>query len=126
MEIGYFSKAVGVVLSSVLLQGCLQDQLERWIDRDTYDFNGIYQSSAEGSFLSFEDGVMRYVTPLAQMTKNFKVKEGRVHIILRNSPREQRDDLVMSIHGTGEVLTCVTCPKYKMANMWHRRADPQS
>lgn len=126
MDLGYLSKSAVIGFFALSLQGCLQDQLERWVDSDTYSFNGIYQSDdGEASFLSFENGVMRYVTPSNQVTKSYKVVKGQVHITLRNSSVEKRDDLVMSIHGTGEFLTCVSCPKYKMANRWHRAA-PQS
>ncbi len=91
MDIGCLAKGAIVGLFSLSLQGCLQDEIERWADSDTYNFNGIYQSDDEdASFLSFENGVMRYVTPLNQVTKNYKVVKGQVHIILRNSSMEKK------------------------------------
>ncbi|MCL9780153.1 hypothetical protein M9194_01750 [Vibrio sp. S4M6] len=126
MDIRAVSKGLVIGLSALILQGCFQKQIERVLDSDTYGFNGIYQSDEEeASFIRFEHGVMRYVTPHMQVVKNFKVEDGQVRIILRNSSMEKRDDLVMSIHGTGEYLTCTTCAKYKMGNRW-KRAAPQS
>ncbi|NAW69899.1 hypothetical protein CAG54_02020 [Vibrio sp. V27_P1S3P104] len=112
---------IGMLLLS-LLNGCTQDDLERMADKETFAFEGAYDNQHTPYTLKFKDGKVSFQSETANLEwqRNYTVKENLLYIEIRNNSKEKRDDLVMRIHGGGEVLTCSACAKYQLSNIWVR------
>ncbi|MHC6529919.1 hypothetical protein [Vibrio proteolyticus] len=108
------------IFFGTLLNGCGQDELERLVHHETYSFEGSYGNQDNEDTITFKDGVMTYSIQGSIFTKSYTVDKRHVHIQLRNSSLEKREDLVMSIQNEGESLTCSSCAKYKLASVWNR------
>ncbi|WP_370689727.1 hypothetical protein [Vibrio coralliilyticus] len=107
-----------------MLQGCFEEKLERMINQQTYEFEGVYENLYSQDLLLFKDAMVtisRVGAP--EITKPFSVEDNFLTITMRNSSKEKRDDIVMRIHGDKEALTCSVCAKYQLASVWQRRLD---
>ncbi|MCK6264126.1 hypothetical protein KP803_12670 [Vibrio sp. ZSDE26] len=111
-------KAVVVAGLTVALQGCFQEKLEEMVNHETISFQGTYSNQYNSNTLMFSKGVMNYKMDDHLVTREYKVEDSHLFIKLANSSKEKREDIVMRIHGEGEVLTCSTCAKYNMVNIW--------
>ncbi|WGV98951.1 hypothetical protein QF117_01030 [Vibrio sp. YMD68] len=107
---------VGVLLTSI--QGCFQEKIEKIANRETLSFEGVYSNQYNSNTLVFKEGVMTYQAGDQTMTREFEVDGSELFVKFRNSSKEKRDDLVMRIHGEGEVLTCSACARYSLMNFW--------
>lgn len=105
-----------------LLIGCTQDDLERMANKETFAFEGAYDNQYTPYILRFKDGTVFFQSEEASLEwqRRYTVKDNLLHIQIRNNSKEKRDDLVMRIHGEGEVLTCSACAKYQLSNIWVR------
>ncbi|WP_295899214.1 hypothetical protein [uncultured Vibrio sp.] len=106
------------VLVSLSLSGCFQEKLEEMVNHETLSFEGLYSNHHNQNTLTFTRGVMSYQLREQTVTREYQVEDGHVYIKLANSSKEKREDLIMRIHGEGELLTCSTCAKYNMVNIW--------
>ena len=112
--------ALGIV--AIALQGCSEEDAERMLNKETYSFVGIYENQHNGDLLQFDDAKVTVTKEDgATFTKPFSVDDGFVTIQMRNNSKEQRDDIVMRIHGDKELLTCSVCAKYQLSPTWLRR-----
>lgn len=111
-------KRIILVLSVSVLNGCFQEDLENFANRETLAFNGIYDNQYNKDTLEFRQGVVYIQSGQQKSERPFSVEGSTVRIQIRNSSKEKREDLVMTIHGGGEVLTCSACAKYHLSNIW--------
>ncbi|MCW8335797.1 hypothetical protein [Vibrio paucivorans] len=102
----------------LMLQGCEREKLERIADADTYEFSGLYTNQYNQDTLTFKDGYVSFETRGVLVSRSYRVDDGHVLIKFANNSKEKREDLVMRIHGNGELLTCSACAKYNMMNIW--------
>ncbi|MGF1722025.1 hypothetical protein L4D20_18505 [Vibrio kyushuensis] len=111
-------KAVMIIGLVASLQGCFQEKLEEMVNHETLAFEGLYSNQYNDNTLTFKKGIMNQKFEDHLIVREFQVENSHVYIKLANSSKEKREDLVMRIHGDGEVLTCSTCAKYNMVNIW--------
>ncbi|SHO54538.1 hypothetical protein [Vibrio quintilis] len=108
-----------IIVASLCLSGCdLKNKLERWLNEETYNFNGVYSNQYNNDQLIFKDAKVLMKTNGDETLFPFSVDETYLHIRVRHSTREKRPDIVMRIHGNGEVLTCSACARYRLSNIW--------
>ncbi|CAM3865428.1 hypothetical protein VA7868_00552 [Vibrio aerogenes CECT 7868] len=108
-----------ILVISLCLSGCdLKGKLERWLNEETYNFNGIYSNQYNDDQLIFKEAKVLMKTNGDESVFPFSVDDTYLHIQIRHSTREKRPDIVMRIHGNGEVLTCSACAKYRLSNIW--------
>lgn len=114
-----------VVLSSVAsfgLIGCSEEDAVRMLNKQTYDFVGVYENQHNDDLLKFADAQVTFIKPgVPDMIKPFEVDDNALTITMRNSSKEKREDIVMKIHGQNELLTCSACAKYQLASIWQKR-----
>lgn len=109
----------GMVLT---LAGCSEEKAERMLNKQTYQFTGVFENLYNDDLLEFSDAKVTFVRAgQLDMTKSFKVKDNYLTITMRNSSKEKREDIVMRIHGQNELLTCSVCAKYQLASIWQKR-----
>ncbi|MCG3720943.1 hypothetical protein EXA23_03660 [Vibrio cincinnatiensis] len=110
-----------ISLFSVLF-GCTQDDLVRMANKETFSFEGTYDNQYTPYILVFKEGKVSFQAEAThfEWERNYTVKDNLLYIQIRNSSLEKRDDLVMRIHGGGEVLTCTACAQYQLSNIWVR------
>lgn len=111
------------------ISGCSQEDLERLANRETLAFEGTYDNQYDQQLLVFKEGrvSIHQQGDEPQWQYTFQVEESLLNIRVRQSSREKRDDLVMRIHGGGEVLTCSACARLHLSNVWVRQnAAPQN
>ncbi|WP_159737546.1 hypothetical protein [Vibrio atypicus] len=109
------------VLSSALV-GCSEEEAVRMLNKQTYQFTGVFENQYNDDLLEFSDAQVTFVREgHLDMTKPFEVKDNYLTITMRNSSKEKREDIVMRIHGQSEVLTCSICAKYQLASTWQKR-----
>ncbi len=115
-------------LLPALLVACSQEDLERLADRETFAFEGSYDNQHNQDILLFKDGEVWFESDGVQLWKRyFTVKDNQLTIQFSTSSREDRQDLLLRIHGGGEVLTCGACALYQMSHVWVRLdAEPQN
>ncbi|MCG7488458.1 hypothetical protein MHN79_03045 [Vibrio sp. Of14-4] len=112
------------VIFTLMLQGCFEDNLNRMINKPTYDFEGVYENLYTQDLLLFKDAkvtISKVGAP--DVIKSFKVEDNYLIITMRNSSLEKREDIVMRIHGDNEALTCSICAKYQLSSVWQRRLE---
>ncbi|KGY09775.1 hypothetical protein [Vibrio sinaloensis] len=118
----------GIILSVVgisalmLLVGCSEEKAVRMLNKQTYEFTGVFENQYNQDLLKFSDAQVTFIREgELNMTKPFEVKGNDLTITMRNSSKEKREDIVMRIHGQNELLTCSTCAKYQLASVWQKR-----
>jgi hypothetical protein len=119
LEKGIFS-----LLVMLLLQGCFEEKLDRMINKQTYEFEGVYENLYTQDLLMFKDAMVtisRVGAP--DVTKPFAVDDNFLTITMRNNSKEKREDIVMRIHGDKEALTCSVCARYQLASVWQKQLD---
>ncbi|WNJ97975.1 hypothetical protein RND59_17820 [Vibrio ruber] len=109
-----------VLLSSLSLYGCFQEELEHWINKETYAFQGTYENQHNTDLIAFHQAKASIQSEGKSMVVPFQVDGNFIYIQVRQSSKEKREDIVMRIHGNGEVLTCSACAKYHLSNIWVR------
>ncbi|MDW6094530.1 hypothetical protein [Vibrio rhizosphaerae] len=109
-----------VLLSSLSLYGCFQEELEHWVNKETYAFQGIYENQHNTDLIAFHEAKASIQSEGKAMVVPFQVDGNFIYIQVRQSSKEKREDIVMRIHGDGEVLTCSACAKYHLSNIWVR------
>jgi lipocalin len=109
---------VVATLVLLLLSGCSQEDLEEMANHETLSFEGLYSNQYNGNTITFSRGVMSYRMQKHTVTRDYQVEDSHVFIKLASSSKEKREDLIMRIHGDGELLTCSTCAMYNMVNIW--------
>ena len=107
-----------VFLSSFLLSGCFQEQIDRLFNQDTYAFSGTYDNQHNSNTLTFKDGMVSISSSSHQWQVPYEVEGKTLSIIIRHSSMEKRDNIMMRIHGNGEVLTCNSCALHQLSNIW--------
>lgn len=111
-------KWIGTLALISALLGCSQEDIERWANRETYEFHGTYDNQYNSDLLIFEDGIVSTRSDSQTWSRPYTVDGTQISIQVRNNSKEQREDIVMVIHGQGEVLTCSVCAMYKLSNVW--------
>ncbi|MGL4829577.1 MAG: hypothetical protein ACRCXG_09760 [Vibrio sp.] len=115
------------IVSVLLLNGCFQEELENFANRETLAFSGVYDNPHNKDTLAFQQGVVSIHSEQQKWERPFSVEGKNLRIQIRNNSKEKRDDLVMTIHGGGEVLTCNACAMYHLSNNWIKlNAEPQN
>nr|WP_167469877.1 hypothetical protein [Vibrio aquaticus] len=110
--------------TSLTLLGCSEQDAERMLNKQTYDFVGVYENQYNGDLLEFNNAQVTVIRPQGgNFTKSFQVDGNHLSIQMRNSSKEQREDIVMRIHGKNELLTCSVCAKYQLSPTWLKRLD---
>ncbi|MDW6004958.1 hypothetical protein [Vibrio mangrovi] len=109
-----------VILSSLVTYGCFQEDLEHWLNKETYQFRGTYENQYNADLIAFEEAKVSIHSEGRSMVVPFQVDGNFIYIQVRQSSKEHREDIVMRIHGEGEVLTCNACAKYHLSNIWVR------
>lgn len=118
---------VFLMVSVVLLGGCFQEKLENFVNRETLAFNGLFDNPHNQDILEFRQGVVYIHSAQQKWERPFSVEGNTLRIQIRNNSKEKRDDLLMTIHGGGEVLTCNACAMVHLSNNWVKvNAEPQS
>ncbi|UPQ89326.1 hypothetical protein [Vibrio sinaloensis] len=117
-----------VALMTTTLLGCSDEQTERILNKETYEFSGVFDNLYNQDRLEFRDAYVTIIkTKGENFTKPFEVKDNFLTIQMRNSSKEKREDIVMRIHGNNELLTCSVCAKYQLASTWQKRQfEPDS
>ncbi|MCE0495113.1 hypothetical protein [Vibrio salinus] len=105
-------------ISLFLLTGCLKEKLDHWLNEETYLFSGTYDNQYNNDTLVFRDGSVLISSPHRALSVPYEVDGTLITIQVRNNSKEKRPDIVMRIHGDGEVLTCSACAKYNLSNIW--------
>ncbi|MDC0612712.1 hypothetical protein OAP63_18430 [Vibrio sp.] len=105
------------LLCLVGLVGC-DDSLERWLNKETYSFQGTYDNQYNDDKLVFTDGEVTITSVSKSWVVPFKVDGNSLVVQVKNSSKEKRPDIEMRIHGDGEVLTCSVCGMYRLSNVW--------
>lgn len=115
----------GVVsITTLTLLGCSEQDAERMLNKQTYDFVGVYENQYNGDLLEFNNAQVTLIRPEgSNFTKSFQVDGNHLSIQMRNSSKEKREDIVMRIHGKNELLTCSVCAKYQLSPTWLKRLD---
>lgn len=104
------------------LIGCSEEDAVRMLNKQTYEFVGVFENQYNDDLLEFSDAQVTFIKPgVPDMTKPFEVDGNALTITMRNSSKEKREDIVMKIHGQSEVLTCSVCAKYQLASIWQKR-----
>ncbi len=112
---------VGLVLATTL-SGCLEEEIDRIINKETYAMNGTYDNNYNEQLLRLSNGVLTHqMVDGNQVSRPFRVEGKNLYVQFRNSSKEKRDDLVMVIHGNGELLSCNACAKHGLASIWTRQ-----
>ncbi|KQB03679.1 lipoprotein [Vibrio metoecus] len=118
---------VFLMVSVVLLGGCFQEKLENFVNRETLAFNGLFDNPHNQDMLEFRQGVVYIHSSQQKWERPFSVEGSTLRIQVRNNSKEKRDDLLMTIHGGGEVLTCNACAMFHLSNNWIKvNAEPQN
>jgi len=106
----------------VILMGCSEEKTERILNNQTYSFEGVFENLYNDDLLEFKDAKVTFIKEnQLDFTKPFDVDGNYLTIQMRNSSKEQREDIVMRIHGNNEILTCNACAKYQLASTWQKR-----
>jgi hypothetical protein len=111
---------VAIVMLSVGMSGCFEEKVERWVNKETYDFKGIYKNEYNDDRISFHDAKVTIQSGSQSMTVPFRVDGSFIHIRVRNSSKEKRPDIIMRIYAEGELLICTACAMYDLSNVWIR------
>ncbi|ENS5605554.1 hypothetical protein ACE1RU_000386 [Vibrio mimicus] len=120
------SKRIILIMAVLLLGGCFQEELENFVNRETLAFNGLYDNPHNKDILEFRQGIVYIHSSDQKWERPFSVEGKTLRIQIRNSSKEKRDDLFMTIHGGGEVLTCNACAMFHLSNNWVKlNAEPQ-
>jgi hypothetical protein len=122
------NKSLWLSLScTFLLTGCLKEQVDRWLHEETYMFKGKYDNEYNSDTLEFHDGSVRISTKEHTWMLPYEVDDGAITIKIQNNSMEKRPDIMMRMHGDGEVLTCNVCGKYSLSNTWAKvDAEPKT
>ena len=99
---------VGTLL--VVLGGC----------SDHTSLSGMYLGDDAKSRLTFNGDIIEFTVAGHEIHRPFVLVDDHLHIDLRKKSSEQRDELVMYIQEHGQVLTCNSCGKYRLANVWYK------
>ncbi|MEH0689346.1 hypothetical protein H4F17_09750 [Vibrio cholerae] len=111
-----------ILLASLVLVGCSEDDAERYLNKQTYEFVGEYENQYNDDVLRFNNAMVTFIKAgQPNLEKSFNVEGNQLFIQMRNNSKEQREDIVMRIHGNNEVLTCSVCAKYQLASIWQKR-----
>tara|TARA_Y100001956_G_scaffold81757_1_gene100303 strand:- start:1636 stop:2040 length:405 start_codon:yes stop_codon:yes gene_type:complete len=104
------------------LGACSEEKAIRMLNKQTYQFIGVFENQYNGDLLEFSDAKVTFIRDgQLDTTKPFEVKDNYLTITMRNSSKEKREDIVMRIHGQNELLTCSVCAKYQLASTWQKR-----
>lgn len=106
------------VFISFWLAGCDRESMDRFLNEETYEFSGTYSNQYNSDTLVFKDGTVIIASDSETKSAPYKVDGTNLIIQVRNNSKEKRPDLIMRIHGDGEVLTCNACAKYHLSNNW--------
>lgn len=107
---------------TALLTGCLEEEIDKIVNKETYAMNGTYDNNYDEQLLRLSNGVLTHkMVDGNQVTRPFRVEGKNLYVQFRNSSKEKRDDLVMVIHGNGELLSCNACAKHGLASIWTRQ-----
>lgn len=116
------NQLLGMSAAVFALVGCSEEKAEQWLNKETYQFQGVFENQYNDDLLSFEQGQVTFIRgEETNSVKPFEVKDAFLTIKLRNNSMEKRDDLVMRIHGENELLTCASCAKHQLASVWQKR-----
>jgi len=107
-----------VIGSLFFLSGCLVKTWDKWFHDDTQLFSGTYDNQHNSDTLDFKNGTVSIFSSAQFWSAPYKVDGRFLFIRVRNSTKEKRPDITMRIHGDGEVLTCNSCAKYQLSNIW--------
>ncbi|MDA9558149.1 hypothetical protein N9R79_11775 [Vibrio sp.] len=108
-------------VSGFLIVSCGEDSMKKAMDKETYRFHGTYTNPASLSSLVFHDAQMTFtINRELRMTKPFLVKDHQVHVEMKESSKEKRENLVFNQHEDGKRLTCNSCAIYGIPNTWER------
>lgn len=105
-----------------VMSGCSRDDLQRMVNKETYMFEGIYDNQYDQQLLVFKDGkvAIQDAHGDAVWQRPFDLDDDELTIQMSQNSKEQRPELVMRVHGKGEVLTCSACARYQLSNIWVR------
>ncbi|WP_047042060.1 hypothetical protein [Vibrio mexicanus] len=116
-----FKVMIGVLVV-LLVSGCLEEEIDKYVNRETYAMIGTYDNNYNDQILSFKNGVMTHQMNNGNLvSRPFRVEGKYLYVQFRNSSKEKREDLVMVIHGEGELLSCNACAKHRLASIWTRQ-----
>ncbi|MDN3612135.1 hypothetical protein ACODM8_15680 [Vibrio ostreicida] len=117
-------KGIFSLLVMLTLQGCFEEKLDRLINKQTYEFEGVYENLYTQDLLMFQDAMVTIsIVGAPDVTKPFSVDDNFLTITMASNSREKREDIVMRIHGKNEALTCSACARYHLASVWQRRLE---
>jgi hypothetical protein len=100
------------VLAS-LLTGCFDSN-------ETAEFSGHYVNQNNADKLVFNNKQIEIQSNGQVVVAPFTIDDDMVIIEVKRSSQEKRPDIVMRIHGDGELLTCSACAIYNLSNIWTR------
>lgn len=113
-------KIVIVMLGVSLLSGCFQEKVENNMIGEGSAFNGLYDNKYNSDTLEFRQGMVYIHSAQQQWEHPFSVEGTTLRIEIRNNSKEKREDLLMTIHSGGEVLTCSACAMHSLSNHWEQ------
>jgi hypothetical protein len=112
---------VAIIILTALL-GCSQDEKKRWTNKEAYQFVGTFENQYDDALLEFNEAKVVIIrSDGTSTTRDFVVKDKTLTILIRNSSKEKRENLIMRIHGQSELLTCASCAKHQLASIWQKR-----
>lgn len=97
---------------SLLVAGCFDQSSE------PKGFRGDYYNQFSADRLIFDGQTVEILSDGLSMKVPFTEDEDQLIIEYSRSSREKRPDMMMRVHGNGELLTCSACPMYDLSNVW--------
>lgn len=94
-----------------LLTGCFASD-------EAAEFSGRYANQNNADKLVFNNKMVEIQSGDQVVIAPFTIDNDMVVIEVKRSSQEKRPDIVMRIHGDGELLTCSACAIYNLSNVW--------
>ena len=98
-------------ISVLLLTGCFGDD-------GTKAFNDIYVNPNNSDQLIFADQKVEIQSGGQVLTAPFTIEDDMIIIEVKKHSKEKRPEIVMRIHGEGELLSCSACAMNNLSNIW--------
>jgi spermidine/putrescine-binding protein len=111
---GFYRRRLSVLAVLVtLLAGCFGDN-------SAAEFKGSYANQTNADKLVFANETVEIQSNGQALIAPFTIDNDMVIIDVRRNSKEKRPNIVMRIHGGGELLTCSDCALYNLSNVWSR------
>lgn len=125
MKLNYTIRNVFITFLSLTLSGCLTQSDPRPKPNEAPEY--LLPTLVKGEYQNFNnsdvfilDEHAHFITKDGQISKPYYIHDQHIIIVMKQSEKEKRPDLTLSILNNGKTLNCPSCPRLNLANLWQK------